>query len=167
MKTNSHRNRWLPIVFVIGCLLCVIAGTVYFFDSTRNPLLGLETSSLQSVEITTPNERFGVMEVPRSQWGYVVRILKSNLVGWFPKQWPTLCTVEIHLESGQRHVITVYETGQKRGAYRINGIYYEGGDERHFVRLIDDHVRRSGLGNLSGRESPSPSNPGFPVNQLP
>ena len=78
---------------------------------------------------------FVSVDVPKSEWGEMLRLLSTGVKDPNSMKWVILGDVQISTKEATL-LIDLYATGQKDGAFSVNQTYYRGGNDAEFIRLL-------------------------------
>ena len=74
--------------------------------------------------------------VPRSSHDVILNSLSGASKADNPMTWEVLGDIEITHDSGLLEV-SLFQTGEEIGAFRVDGKYYRGGSDAEFILLIE------------------------------
>lgn len=139
------------LLLVAGVMATAFWGVRIWLNRYSNPLSGMNVMSLSEVTLRNP-ENQQVDSIEPQLWTSVIDYFKSSVSVIRPPEAACLAEVIFYKKNSQQIRVQVLDSGRDVGFFRVNGVVYRGGDERFFVRMLDDANQR----RKQNLNSPSP-----------
>lgn len=146
MKTTEPRaiRSKKSIVFLLviaGILAVVFWGARFWLTRYTHPIIGLNATALEKVTLRNPQNDL-IAEIDPQLWSSVIGYFKSSSPVMRPPDADCLAEVLFFGPDARQIRVEVLASGIDVGFFRVNGVTYRGGDERFFIRMMDDANRR-------------------------
>lgn len=145
MKTTSSpldaaAKSLTSVLLVVGLVVVFVTVGFFFLTQLENPIKQIDVSTLEGVTLRNP--RNGVTKsVEPQRWSTMVDYFKSSSRVTQPANAEILAEVLFHFADGRVQAAEVLDMGREVGCFKINSVYYQGGDERELIRMLDDELR--------------------------
>ena len=146
MKTTESlrrpsKNKILSLLVIGGILATAFWGLRYWQIRYSNPIIGMNPTKLDRITLRNPQSDL-TDEMDPQLWSSVIDYFRSSTPVMKRPESESLAEVMFYETGSDPIRVEVLNSGREVGYFQVNGVTFRGGDERFFVRMMDDANRR-------------------------
>ncbi len=137
---DSTAKTISSVLVVIGLVAVFVAVGTLVLVRYENPIKQIDVNDLKKVTLQDPGH--GVTKAVEPQrWSTMVDYFKSSSRVVQPANVQVLAEVVFYFKDGRTQLVEVMDMGREVGCFKIDNVFYQGGDERELIRMLDDALR--------------------------
>lgn len=146
MKTTESprrrsQNKILSLLVVTGILATAFWGLRSWQVRYHNPIIGMNPTKLDRITLSNPQNDL-TDEIDPQLWSSVIDYFRSSTAIMKRPPSESLAEVMFYETHSDPIRVEVLNSGREVGYFQVNGVTFRGGDERFFIRMMDDANRR-------------------------